>query len=53
MILDNISSRYDLAEVDSVHYTGMADSVGDVKANLKLSKKRAQETASYCKRFLG
>lgn len=53
IILDNISSRYDLAEVDSVHYTGMADSVGDVKANLKLSKKRAQETAGYCKRFLG
>lgn len=53
MILNSISSRFDLAEIDSVHYTGMADSVGDVKANLKLSKKRAQETADYCKRFLG
>jgi hypothetical protein len=53
MILDGIRSRFDLAEIDSVHYTGMADSVGDVKANLKLSKKRAQETADYCKEFLG
>ncbi len=53
MILNGISSRYDLAEIDSVHYTGVADSVGDVNANLKLSKKRARETADYCKRFLG
>lgn len=53
LILNSISSRYDLAEIDSVHYTGVADSVGDVKANLKLSNKRARETADYCKRFLG
>lgn len=53
MILNGISSRYDLAEIDSVHYIGVADSVGDVKANLKLSNKRARETADYCKRFLG
>jgi len=53
MILDNINSRYDLTEIDSVLYTGVADSVGDIYANLKLSRKRAYETALYCKRFLG
>lgn len=53
MILNSISSRYDLAEIDSVHYSGVADSVGDVKANLKLSNRRARVTADYCKRFLG
>lgn len=52
LILNGMSSRYDLAEIDSVHYTGVADSVGDPNANLKLSKKRARETADYCKRFL-
>lgn len=53
LILNSISSRYDLAELDSVHYTGLTDSVGDIRANVKLSNKRACETADYCKRFLG
>lgn len=52
MILNTISSRYDLADVDSILYAGMADSVGNLSANLKLSRKRAQATADYCSRFM-
>lgn len=45
----NIPSRFDLASLDSVQFIGTADSVGNVKANLRLSEKRARNTQRFCK----
>jgi hypothetical protein len=50
--LDSIPVKYFLPDIDSIHYIGMADSVGDFEANLKLSEKRARNTAQYCERFM-
>ncbi len=50
--LDIIPLSYDLTEADSVHFVGMADSVGKINANLKLSEKRAQQVEKYCKKFI-
>lgn len=38
-------------DLDSVHYIGMADSVGSVKANKKLGERRAKEVAKYSKKY--
>ena len=50
--LESIPTLYELSTLDSVHFVGRADSVGRSKANLKLSRKRAKNTASYCREFL-
>lgn len=51
-ILNTISSKYDLSDLDSVYFIGLADSIGDAKLNLKLSEKRAKNSAAYCKKIL-
>ena len=50
--LNNIPSNYDLSELDSINFIGMADSIGDFKQNLKLSEKRALNTYRKCKNIL-
>lgn len=47
-VLNLISSKFDLSELDSVNFIGVSDSVGNFESNLKLSKKRAVETIRYC-----
>ncbi|HET6227125.1 MAG TPA: OmpA family protein, partial [Bacteroidia bacterium] len=51
-ILNTIPTRYDLSDLDSVYFIGLADSVGDAKLNLKLSEKRAKNIAAYCEKFI-
>ncbi|HYV90878.1 MAG TPA: hypothetical protein VE978_03810 [Chitinophagales bacterium] len=50
--LNSIPTKYNLADLDSVHFIGMADSVGDLKSNFKLSEKRANHIAKYCERLI-
>lgn len=50
--LNSLPVNYDLSSVDSVAYLGMADSVGNIKSNLRLSEKRAKNVAKYCKGLL-
>jgi outer membrane protein OmpA-like peptidoglycan-associated protein len=38
-------------DLDSVHYIGMADSVGSLRANHKLGEKRAREVLKYSKNY--
>jgi hypothetical protein len=45
--LNMLSSRYELAAVDSVDIIGMADSIGNFRSNLKLSLKRANTVREY------
>ncbi|MCL2131739.1 MAG: hypothetical protein FWH36_04705 [Lentimicrobiaceae bacterium] len=47
--LNSVPAKYDLSDLDSVHYIGAADPVGNVQSNVKLSEKRAKNTANYCK----
>lgn len=47
--LATIPYRYDLSALDSVQFIGMADSVGSLASNLKLSRKRATEVAEHCR----
>ncbi|MBC7863538.1 MAG: OmpA family protein, partial [Bacteroidia bacterium] len=44
-----LNLHFELSELDSVQYIGMADSVGDFKSNKKLSEKRARVISKYCK----
>lgn len=41
--IDVLLRKYPLHIVDSVHFVGTSDSVGDVRANFKLSRKRAEK----------
>jgi hypothetical protein len=50
--LNAIPVKYFLSEVDSIHYVGMADSVGNLESNLNLSEKRARNVADYCGRLI-
>ena len=50
-ILNSLQTKFDLSSVDSIHYIGMADSVGNFKANIKLSEKRAANAAKYCSKL--
>lgn len=50
--LNSIPERFTLADVRGVRFIGMADSVGSLEDNLKLSQKRARNVARYCKRIL-
>lgn len=47
-VLNALPTEYDLSDLDSVLYVGMADSSGSFEHNLKLSRKRAQNVADYC-----
>jgi|SRR3954469_3338146 len=51
-LLNSISDKYDLSELDSVYYVGLADSIGNASLNLKLSEKRAKNIASYCEKLI-
>jgi hypothetical protein len=51
-ILVALSTKFDLSELDSVQFIGYADSVGNLKSNLKLSKRRAKNAYKYCKKVL-
>lgn len=50
--LNAIPTLYDLSDLDSVYFIGMADSVGDLESNFNLSEKRARNVAKYCERIL-
>src|SRR3972149_6319800 len=50
--LNDIPNKYDLSDLDSVHFIGVADSVGDFKSNLKLSEKRARNVSKYFARLI-
>jgi hypothetical protein len=50
-LLGSIPTNYDLSSLDSVHFIGMADSVGGIKANIKLSEKRAKGISKRCKKL--
>jgi len=45
----HLSNNYSLQDVDSVSYTGVADSVGSIKANIKLSMRRAKAAKKYAR----
>lgn len=51
-VLDRIRVKYNVSETDSIRITGFADSLGNQKANLKLSEKRARAVAKYCERLV-
>lgn len=51
-VLNSMLDMYDMSSLDSVFFIGMADSVGKMKSNLKLSLKRAEEVLSYCKTII-
>jgi hypothetical protein len=51
-ILNTIPGKYDLSDLDSVYFIGLADSIGDAALNLKLSEKRAQNIAAYCEKLI-
>jgi len=40
--LEGLPRSFDLAQLDSIHFVGLADTVGNVRANMKLSQKRAR-----------
>lgn len=48
----SLSSDYDLSLLDSVQFIGYADSVGKIKANIRLSRKRAKNVYKMCKNAL-
>ena len=43
---------YDLSAVDSIHYIGMADSVGNIQKNIRLSEKRAKQVYKSTKSLI-
>ena len=51
-VLSTIPTKYDLFDLDSVHYIGSADPTGNFQSNLKLSERRAKNMANYCKHLL-
>lgn len=46
--LENLPVNYDLSSVDSVIFIGVADSVGSLRSNLRLSKNRANQVERFC-----
>jgi hypothetical protein len=46
-----IMRKYAAYDLDSLHFTGMADSIGSVRSNLRLSEKRARNVAVYVKKI--
>src|SRR5437870_923289 len=47
--LNSMPFHFDLSELDSVAFIGMADSVGNFESNKKLSEKRAKAIAKHCR----
>jgi hypothetical protein len=47
--LSSLNAKYDFSNLDSVQFIGYSDSVGNLKSNLKLSKKRANNAYKNCK----
>jgi len=50
--LNAIASSYDVSELDSVLFAGLADSTGATEFNIKLSEKRARAVARYCSNMI-
>ncbi|HXB40487.1 MAG TPA: hypothetical protein VNZ49_08090 [Bacteroidia bacterium] len=50
--LDLIPVTFELNDLDSVHFVGMADSVGKFESNLKLSEKRVVQVEKFCRKFI-
>src|SRR4029077_16011923 len=50
--LNSIPAKYNLSDLDSIHFIGTADSIGDLKSNFKLAEKRASHVAKYCERVI-
>ncbi|MBK7131161.1 MAG: OmpA family protein [Crocinitomicaceae bacterium] len=50
--LRNLATQYDAASVDSVLFVGYADSIGNMRSNLRLSERRAEHTYKMCRNFL-
>lgn len=50
--LATIPYRFELSSLDSVQFIGMADSIGSLTSNLKLSHRRATEVADHCRKHL-
>ena len=48
--LAQIPVHFDVSSLDSVLFIGYADSVGNRRANVRLSEKRAAAVAKYCKK---
>lgn len=48
--LTQIPIHFDVSSLDSVLFIGYADSVGNRRANVRLSEKRATAVAKYCKK---
>lgn len=51
-VLKNLPVDYDMSQVDSIRFIGMADSVGSLRSNLRLSEKRAKSAAKYCRSLI-
>lgn len=52
LALNELPYRIDLTSIDSIHFIGMADSIGLVESNLKLSDRRVREVAQRCEELL-
>lgn len=50
--LIEFSKKTSFREGDSIHFVGSTDSVGSLKANIKLSEKRANEVAKFMAPFI-
>lgn len=50
--IDNIPLNFDVFQIDSIEYIGMADTVGKSTSNFKLSKKRAVNVSKYALKVL-
>lgn len=50
--LNQLPENYDWSSIDSVSFVGMADSVGRLQSNLRLSMRRAKQVEKYAKRFI-
>ena len=48
----SIPTKYDLSDLDSVHFIGLSDSIDDLNTNIKLSEKRARNVAKYAERII-
>lgn len=48
--IDGLPAKYAFSELDSIVFIGYSDSIGNYKANLRLSEKRAKNVAAYLKK---
>jgi hypothetical protein len=47
-VLRDLKNRFDLHSVELVEFTGYADSIGNLKSNLRLCEKRAKNAYNVC-----